>query len=126
MEQSFHSLTIFVALGCQVETPPSHFGGRPAHEDIADVENYIPDHWFKPAFIGSLSRVAVGEYLKNRDRLALQGPKSRCPGMGWTGRAPALRASMLVWGSRRSTMPCRSLTPPSSLLVSIPARIRCI
>src|ERR1700756_2293079 len=80
MEQSFHSLTIFVALGCQVETPPSHFGGRPAHEDIADVENYVPDHWFKPAFIGSLSRVAVGEYLKNRDRLALQGPKSRCPG----------------------------------------------
>ena len=27
--------------------------------------------------------------------------------------SPALRASMLVWGSRRSTMPCRSLTPPS-------------
>src|ERR1700730_10084942 len=80
MEQSFRSLPIFVALGCQVETSPSHFGGRPAHEDIADVENHIPDHWFKPAFIGSLSRVAVGEYLKNRDRLALQGPKSRCPG----------------------------------------------
>src|ERR1700730_7435225 len=77
MEQSFRSLPIFVALGCQVETSPSHFGGRPAHEDIADVENHIPDHWFKPAFIGCLSWVAVGEYLKNRDRQALQGPKSR-------------------------------------------------
>jgi hypothetical protein len=35
---------------------------------------------------------------------------SEGPGMGWTGRAPALRASMLVRGSRRSAMPCRSLT----------------
>src|ERR1700730_6710430 len=92
MEQSFRSLPIFVALGCQVETSPSHFGGRPAHEDIADVENHIPDHWFKPAFIGSLSRVAVGEYLKNRDRLALQGPKSRCP--GWVKMRNTLHEQM--------------------------------
>ena len=41
------------------------------------------------------------------------------------GRAPAPRASTLVWGSRRSTMPCRSLAPQSSPLVSIPGRIHC-
>ena len=30
---------------------------------------------------------------------------SEGPGMGWTGRAPALRASMLVRGSERHAMP---------------------
>src|SRR5262249_44643468 len=46
---------------------------------------------------------------------------SRCPGMGWTGRAPALPASTLEGlSSRRSTMFCRaSLTPQSSPLVLI-------
>src|SRR5262249_5774896 len=49
-----------------------------------------------------------------------------CLRMGWTGRAPALQASMPVGQSAEGTTPWHTnLTPQSSPLVSIPARIHC-